>query len=366
MHDQQQKRGSVYNNPQSVYSAKDGAAIPGKNKQNNNLASLMNYREGGMAPDDRVPRSERVEWGEYWDSQDTSAEGNYQPAMSRDRKGARQVKRTINQKIRQGYVDPQGVDYGQFKRVKTRDFMTEANIPAFEDGGNTNLSEKKNIPVTTVSIPMPDGTMYDPSMNAVPNMGEVNMLEMMSGGSTKMSYKNGGPGDPPDSTRVQQLVRKTTHTPPISDKPFQLVRRVTHTPPSKELKVKTTKTSGSSMNEQGYMMGGMLKNILPFQNGGGTGEYDPNKHTWYENLYESTIGQYSDYLQPGYWLGTEKPGATSGGTNKKAIGSGPKIKGEGNVAGSALSITKGLKTKTSSGSMRASEKRAMAKGANRN
>jgi len=191
LHDQQQQRGSVYANQGSVYSAKDGAAIPGKMKQNNNLASMMNYRAGGMAPADRVPRSERVEWGEYWNSQDTRPEGNYQPAMSRDRKGARQVKRMVNKRIRQGYVDSQGTDYGQFKKVKTKDFMVNANpIPSFKGGGE--LPEKKtpgsNIP--TVTIPLPDGNSFTPSVNSAPNFEEMNMLGMMSGG--KMPYKKGG------------------------------------------------------------------------------------------------------------------------------------------------------------------------------
>jgi hypothetical protein len=249
LHDQQQQRGSVYANQGSVYSAKHGAAIPGKMKQNNNLTSMMNYRAGGMAPADRVPRSERVEWGEYWNSQDTRPEGNYQPAMSRDRKGAREVKRMVNQRIRQGYVDSQGTDYGQFKRVKTKDFMAEADLPSFKGGGE--LPEKKtpgsNIP--TVTIPLPDGNSFTPSVNSAPNFAEQNMLGMMGGGSTKMGYKNGGPGDPPDSTMV--LMNKTTKTSTgeldPGDKPFQLVRKTTKTSPTpvKQLKVKTVKTGGN-------------------------------------------------------------------------------------------------------------------------
>jgi hypothetical protein len=46
--EQAMKHSSVYNDPNSVYyAAKDGAAIPGKMKQNNNLTSMMAYQNGG-------------------------------------------------------------------------------------------------------------------------------------------------------------------------------------------------------------------------------------------------------------------------------------------------------------------------------
>jgi hypothetical protein len=51
--------------------------------------------------------------------------GGIPPGM-RNKKDARKLKRVINQKIRQGYVNPEGVDYSDFAKTRTKDFIVNA------------------------------------------------------------------------------------------------------------------------------------------------------------------------------------------------------------------------------------------------
>jgi hypothetical protein len=78
----------------------------------------------------------------------SNEEGNWIPGMSRGRKDARQIRRNVNRRIREGYVDPQGIDYSQFARTRTKDFMVKApKVPTFFDGGEaqTNMQQDSSL-----------------------------------------------------------------------------------------------------------------------------------------------------------------------------------------------------------------------------
>jgi len=78
----------------------------------------------------------------------SNEEGNWIPGMSRGRKDARQIRKNVNRRIREGYVDPEGIDYSQFARTRTKDFMVKApKVPTFFDGGEaqTNMQQDSSL-----------------------------------------------------------------------------------------------------------------------------------------------------------------------------------------------------------------------------
>lgn len=84
-----------------------------------------------------------VDWGQFWNERQ-DIPPSARPAMSRGRKEARQLKRTINERIRNDETIGD-VDYKQFNRVKTKDFMIDADpIPNFQTGGVAGEKDPTN------------------------------------------------------------------------------------------------------------------------------------------------------------------------------------------------------------------------------
>jgi hypothetical protein len=106
---------------------------------------MKNYDTGGFNSPNQgldIPFGGRYgdqDWGEYWTENDDRESGNWMPAYDRSRKDARQLSREINKRIRQGYVDSQGVDYSQFSKVKPKQFRAEGQMPTtFLNGGQSD------------------------------------------------------------------------------------------------------------------------------------------------------------------------------------------------------------------------------------
>lgn len=107
--------------------------------------SLEKYLEGGDKG--RGGKYGDVDWDEYWSQRD-GVEGI--PTELRDRKEARRVAKLINSRIKGDEVIG-GVDYGQFSRVRTRDFIQDGEeVPQFNFGGEqvVNTVDSKMIPDT--------------------------------------------------------------------------------------------------------------------------------------------------------------------------------------------------------------------------
>lgn len=94
----------------------------------------FSFEEGGIFR----KRYGDVDYKEYSDER---VEG-MSPGLSVNRRQARDIRRTVNRNIRSGYVDDSGLDYSQFARTKTKDFMVEApNRQVFEGGGEMPTQE---------------------------------------------------------------------------------------------------------------------------------------------------------------------------------------------------------------------------------
>jgi hypothetical protein len=85
-----------------------------------------------------MPQNEDDRTGLFnqYGSEDFQSDDRVDHGIGYDRKEARGIRKRTNKRIRQGYVDPvTGVDYGNFKRTKTKDFMGNMNRTNFEEGG---------------------------------------------------------------------------------------------------------------------------------------------------------------------------------------------------------------------------------------
>jgi len=105
--------------------------------------------------------------------------GGIPPGM-RNKKDARKLKRVINQKIRQGYVNPEGVDYSDFAKTRTKDFIV--NAPGvFYDGGCTTCNKAKRRQMGGAEEMMaPEQMMDQSSMEQQDPMAEIMpMIEQM-------------------------------------------------------------------------------------------------------------------------------------------------------------------------------------------
>lgn len=84
-----------------------------------------------------------VDWGQFWNERQ-DIPPSARPVMSRGRKEARQLKGAINERIKNDKVIGD-VDYGQFSRVKTKDFIIDADpIPTFQTGGVAGEKDPTN------------------------------------------------------------------------------------------------------------------------------------------------------------------------------------------------------------------------------
>lgn len=97
----------------------------------------QNYMGGSMLQDGGIFRKR---YGDTPFEEINNIKGNdlegYAEGLRVDRKQARLNRKMINERIRGGYIDNSGLDYSQFSRTKTRDFITDApDRLKFEDGG---------------------------------------------------------------------------------------------------------------------------------------------------------------------------------------------------------------------------------------